>query len=84
MTSGREISAVQLYDYGHAVAGLTRRIDASLAKCYHKQGKADTEAFRELQDAIRELHDLLSQNFQVPASFSYPPTRPLTSDEIPF
>jgi hypothetical protein len=92
MASKREISAVELYDYGHEILGLTRQIEACLGKCYNASDPRNATDFGELQDAIRKLHDLLNLSLEtsVPASFSHPPRPQRTQytepppDEIPF
>jgi len=79
----REISALELWDYGHAVGLLTQKVEECVRKYAESRGN-DVWYFITLDEAIKELHDLLSKDFAVPASFVRPPPPPLSLDDIPF
>jgi hypothetical protein len=79
----RDFSPVGIWEYGHEVLALTKELHKRLIWAADRGGENNPETFRELQAAIRQLHDLLEEMpEELRTRRNAPP--PLTEDEIPF
>jgi hypothetical protein len=83
----KQFSAVDLWDYGHRVLEKTKQVEHFLNGCYQGRGEEGAD-FLFLQQAICQLHDLLSNPVDVPPAVVTPPPIPTRGtadpDEIPF